>query len=312
MIMCMEKEERKNKEILTENRLSTVNKRETSYEGLAAQFENGEDNIYNLITEDKNILFRPKNVITKEDLRKVPPLRELREGGIEVWEKIQSRATGKDAFIAKQTLKELYKDQYLIKKLYLKPVEVQSFYHSAHDTELPEEITIENGWPTAKGVSLLNPKVVSLILCNYSALKSFNEEKLNSDAWCLMQDFDRISDLALSPYPLLYRIMVYKIDGRQNVEIQQMIEEEFGVRHSLEYISSLWRKKIPTLIASLAEEEYLNHHYLNDAVGTYKRCSKCGSIKLALPKYFSKNKTSKDGFYSICKKCRSLKKEGKY
>lgn len=88
MIMCMEKEERKNKEILTENRLSTVNKRETSYEGLAAQFENGEDNIYNLITEDKNILFRPKNVITKEDLRKVPPLRELREGGIEVWEKI--------------------------------------------------------------------------------------------------------------------------------------------------------------------------------------------------------------------------------
>lgn len=83
----MEKEERKNKKILTENRLSTVNKRETSYEGLAAQFENGEDNIYNLITEDKNILFQPKNTITQQDLEKVPPLKELREG-IATWEKI--------------------------------------------------------------------------------------------------------------------------------------------------------------------------------------------------------------------------------
>jgi hypothetical protein len=90
------------------------------------------------------------------------------------------------------------------------------------------------------------------------------------------------------------------------------LEEEFGVRHSLEYISSLWRKKIPALIASVAEDEYLNYYYLNDAPGKYKKCSKCGQIKLALPKYYSKNKTSKDGFYSICKRCRSIKKEGKY
>ena len=29
---------------------------------------------------------------------------------------------------------------------------------------------------------------------------------------------------------------------------------EFGIKHSLEYISSLWRKKIPKLIASQAED----------------------------------------------------------
>ena len=33
--------------------------------------------------------------------------------------------------------------------------------------------------------------------------------------------------------------------------------------------------------------------------GKYKKCSRCGQIKLAHNKYFSKNKTSKDGFYSI-------------
>ena len=42
--------------------------------------------------------------------------------------------------------------------------------------------------------------------------------------------------------------------------------------------------------------------------GKWKKCSRCGQIKLAHNKYFSKNKTSKDGFYSICKNCRNNKK----
>lgn len=29
---------------------------------------------------------------------------------------------------------------------------------------------------------------------------------------------------------------------------------EFGIKHSVEYISSLWRNKIPKLIASAAED----------------------------------------------------------
>lgn len=57
LILCMEKQERKERKILTDNRMMTVNKRETSFEGLVSQFENGEDGIYNLITENKNIIF---------------------------------------------------------------------------------------------------------------------------------------------------------------------------------------------------------------------------------------------------------------
>ena len=86
---------------------------------------------------------------------------------------------------------------------------------------------------------------------------------------------------------------------------------EFGIKHSLEYISSLWRKKIPKLIASQAEDEYLYWYYLNIEKGKYKKCSRCGQIKLAHNKYFSKNKTSRDGYYSICKKCRNSKNKTK-
>ena len=132
-------------------------------------------------------------------------------------------------------------------------------------------------------------------------------ENLNSDTYFLMNEFDEVSDEALRDYPLYYRIMVLKIDGLQNVEIQKQLELEFGVCHSLEYISSLWRKKIPNLIASKAEDRFLDYHYLVEEKGTYKKCSRCGQIKLAHNKYFSKNSTSKDGFYSICKDCRNHK-----
>ena len=48
------KEEKKEKNILTENRMVTINRRETSLEGLVSQFENGEDGIYGLVNNDKN------------------------------------------------------------------------------------------------------------------------------------------------------------------------------------------------------------------------------------------------------------------
>ena len=53
LIFSMEKQERKERKILTDNRMTTVNKRETSFEGLVTQLENGEDGIYNLITNNK-------------------------------------------------------------------------------------------------------------------------------------------------------------------------------------------------------------------------------------------------------------------
>ena len=71
LILCMEKQEKKEKAILTDNRMTTVNRRETSFEGLVSQLENGEDGIYNLINEDKNVIFYPKISITKKDLEEI-------------------------------------------------------------------------------------------------------------------------------------------------------------------------------------------------------------------------------------------------
>ena len=57
LILCMEKQEKKEKKIITDNRLENINKREMSFEGIVSHFEDGEDGIYSLINEDKNMIF---------------------------------------------------------------------------------------------------------------------------------------------------------------------------------------------------------------------------------------------------------------
>lgn len=305
LVLCMEKQEKKERKLLTDNRMATVNKRETSFEGLISQLENGEDGIYGLAAEDKNMIFQPKIMITKQDLEDIPSLRQLRDS-IHYWEERLKAAEGKQAFVIKKTIIELRKDQYIIKNAYRKPIIPTKLTHSKNFTPLDNDITFDdNGYPVPQGVSLLDPKVVSSILCNYSNLKQDAWGEFEKDTWSLMEDFDKIADKALKNYPVYDKIVEYKIDGLPNIEIQKRLNEEFGVSHSLEYISSLWRNKIPKIIASCAEDEFLEYYYTNEEKGTYKKCSRCGQVKLAHNKYFSKNNTSKDGFYSICKDCRN-------
>ena len=309
----MEKQERKERKILTDNRMMTVNKRECSFEGLVSQLENGEDGIYNLITDNKNQIFQPKVTITKKDLDEIQPLRQLREA-INVWEAKLKVTEGKDAFVIKKALIEMRKDQYVIKNAYRRPIVPNKLTRSTHVIMLPDETSSfddEDGYPIPKGVSLLDPVVCSAILCNYSRLKEDSYDRFEGDLYYLMLDFDEIADKALKEYPLYEKIVECKVDGLQNTQIQEILQVEFGIKHSLEYISSLWRKKIPKLIASQAEDEYLYWYYLNIEKGKYKKCSRCGQVKLAHNKYFSKNKTSRDGFYSICKKCRNSKNKTK-
>lgn len=302
----MEKQEKKEKKILTENRLMTVNKRETSFEGLVSQLENGEDGIYNLINSDKNMIFQPKITITKKDLEDIPCLQQLKDT-ITLWETKMKTVSGKDAFTMKRALIEMRKDQYIIKNAYRKPIVPIKLTRSKYQVVLDEDVKLfdDDGYPIPEGISLMNPDICSCILCNYSRLKEDSWDRFEDDTWYLIYDFEQTCDEALADYPMLMRIVEYKIDGLSNANIQEAIEKEFGIKHSLEYISSLFRNKIPKLIASKAIDKYLDWYYSTQAQGTYKRCSRCGQIKLAHNKYFSLNKTSKDGFYSICKECRN-------
>lgn len=311
IVSAMTPEEKKEKLILTENRMVTVNKRETSMQRIIESLENGEDGLWRMaIDNDKNVLLTHKKEITDKDLEEIKALRDLKEA-IKILEEQEKKASGKKRYKLKKWLIEMHQEQYIIKDSY-KPTMASSGAAVKNLTKisLNEHITIdEKGEPISDcAISFFNPTHVCALLCNYSALKQDCWGKFSWDFWYLMEDLDNLVDATLKDeYPLYYKLLIYKIDGKSNAEIQELLNDEFGITYTVEYLSSLWRNKIPKMIAEKAKEDYLMWHYTYEEYGKWKRCSRCGEVKLAHNRFFSKNNTSKDGFYSICKQCRNKK-----
>ena len=102
IVLAMDPEEKKKKEIITTNRMVTINKRELSYQGLVSQFENGEDGLYNITIEnDKNVLLTPKIAISPKDVAEIPDLKDLQDA-IEIVKKQEKKATGKKKYNLKK------------------------------------------------------------------------------------------------------------------------------------------------------------------------------------------------------------------
>lgn len=310
ILAAMPKDERRQKKILTDNRLVTVNRHETSFEGLISKLENGEDGIYSMISTNRNQFITPQQTITEEDIAEIPELKRLR-GVIENLEKQEKNAVGKNKYLLKKQIIELRQQQYIIKNAFNQPVRLQKNSFAIDNVQYDEKlyITEEDDVAAESGyLTLTNPQHISLLLCNYSNLKEDSYESFNNDMKYILEDLEQLVDETLEKdFPLYYDLLIYKIDGLQNIEIQKKLQETYGIKHSVEYISSLWRNKIPKMIAEKAKEKYLLWHYSSQAVGKWKKCSRCGQIKLANNRFFSKNKSSKDGFYSICKECRNKK-----
>ena len=304
------KEEKKSHTYLTDNRLITVNKRETSFEGLVDKFENGEDGIYNLITNDKNIIFAPKISITEEDIEKVPGLKALKEEMKQIEEAAKS-AVGRRKFLLKKQLIEMRRDQYILKNAYYSPMYFNKTSNKGiNKIDLTERRWVdENGEPQSNGlVSFFNPTHISELLSHYYELKIETKGRYWDDFYYLLNDFDNLLHKALDAYPMYRDIAVMKMKNKTNLEIQEMLKRDYNTSYTVQYISQLWRKKIPKIISDKEKHDYLLWYY-NEHKDIYpwKKCSCCQTLKPANSYFFTRNKTSKDGFYSICKLCRNKK-----
>ena len=315
--------EENDRKILTPSRMYTIKKRETSFEGLVEKLnagrgnadnkKAGEDVIYNMMTNDKNIILDPKNKITKEEIDEIPGLADFSNEIDKIQQKFKEEPHGKNKSSYLKTLIDMRRDRYTIRAGY-KPTIAQQTRKGATATsiEIYEEIEMnpETKEPVVKraNVSLLVQDHVVKILDNYADLKQSNDSKVRSDFYYLMEEVDSlINQTFKDKYPVYYDLIQYKIDKKTNAEIQKMLKEKHNITYSIEYISSLWKNKIPKMLVNQAQENYIVWYYKTTGKGTWKTCSKCGQTKLAHNRFFSKNKTSKDGFYSICKECRNKK-----
>lgn len=314
VVNAISKQEKKERKILTDNRMVTINKRETSFEGILDKLE-FEDSIYSFVDENKQTILTPKISITKQDLEDIPILKDLKADIAKI-EAAAKTARGQHKYRLKKWLIELRQDQYVIKDGYRKPQRFVKITHNLinENDNYDEEVIInEEKRVSSEGtISLYNPKHIGLLLHYYSELKQETWGHFDSDIWAMMLDLDNLIERAFAEtQPMLYDILIMKIDGMYNVDISEEIDKKYGKKYTNEYISSLWRRKIPKLIAEAAEQDYLEWYYTVKEKGKWKKCSRCGQVKLAHNFYFSKNKSSRDGLYSICKCCRNAKTRAK-
>lgn len=298
--------------IVTKNRDATVSKRQVSFEETVAGLVNGEDGIYSMIINDKDALLDMRSPITEEDKANIPGIAE-NLAVIDTLKAQLEQARGHRRYLLKCQIISKYQELYTLKSSHSNlpaRAKTPSQILALASVTLDENITVnENGAPESDGViSLFRKEHVFFLLDYYQTLKQETEGKFSSDLYYLLLDLEKLVDVALADEPLLRDIVRWKTQGYTGAEIVDMVAEDYGVFHTEQYYSVIWRSRIPRLVAEAAKKKWLIWHYTYEDPKSahWKICRTCGKVKLASPYFFDRN-TSNDGFYSMCKCCRSEK-----
>lgn len=301
-------------EITTESRLVTIKKHETSYQSLSAKFEAGADAVEALsqsrsVTQER--ITRKIKPITQRELNEIPGLKQRFESA-QFWAEKKKSSTGRAAWIAAKAFREDKAFCYEIRDNYYGVMQttVPPSY-----TPYPEEYPVKewidpDGTIHYEGASLMKKNLCRELLHSQVRIKGKNWGKFN-DMWFLLMDFERYMCEVLGDLPIFAAIVECKWSGLSNNNIIIEIEEEFGKKYTAEQISNIYCNKIPELIAERATDHFIEYWYTYEEKGTYKTCSCCGRTLIAHPRFFNRNSTSKDGFYSQCKTCRSKNRKKK-
>lgn len=160
-----------------------------------------------------------------------------------------------------------------------------------------------------KGTIYFKQPLIDSTEIDYNQFDFFNEDMIREllrikprhdfqdDLACLTYDIQRIidkcnfSDVELDIIDMM----------RSNYDVSE-IARELDCKYQV--VQSIINKMIKKTINKY-EDTYEDWYYLNIAKGKYKKCSKCGEIKIANERHFSPKKDSKDGFHPYCKECRS-------
>ena len=306
-------EKNKKYPIVTKNRDLTVNKRQISFEDTVSKLQNGEDGLYSMIINDKNVIMDMREPLTQEDIDTIPSLKEKAEYIERLKQRLET-TTGKAKYNVKRDLINTYKEMYVIKTSFKgqsTKAKLNAQIASMAHMPIPEHIYLdENDVPRSDGfISLLKPDHVFFLLKYYQILKQESWEDLHSDMrWLLIDLEDTVVRALLPQHEILYDLLVWEIDGLTGAEIAEKMADKYGVFHSEQYFSTLWCRKIPKMVAEQAQKDWLIWHYRfeDPKNAKWKICNTCGKTKPAHSLFFHKN-TSRDGFYSKCKDCRSKK-----
>jgi hypothetical protein len=151
-------------------------------------------------------------------------------------------------------------------------------------------------------LDLSKEKHVLELLNHYALLKQAYYDKPNSDMWAILTDLENLIDKTeFEKY--IKDILIMKIDGCPASEIVEYISREYEIDLTEKRVSEIYNNIIPKMIVDTYIQEREDWIFTFKVKGTYKTCSKCKQVKLASERYFSLDRSRKDGFFPYCKKC---------
>lgn len=149
-----------------------------------------------------------------------------------------------------------------------------------------------------------DPNHIKALINNYQLMYDFFKEKLDTYGRTLIFDFERYREMA-NLSPVREFILDKKIQRVPPQEISFLLQEQFGLKYTENYIGHIVLHEIPEKIAVVATR---NRMLLETPEEDRKVCYRCGR---ALPRntlFYSRNRNRKDGFSSVCKECEKIRR----
>ena len=189
---------------------------------------------------------------------------------------------------------------------------------TSHDSDCLHEREVKNSYQNYDGLheravtfDLRDPNSWLQLLPYYNTiynakLEAEERHDIESEAPALWNTIQYYFDRALMQAE--YRLIVeMKSENWRNEDINNELRRRNLKTFSVNYISTIYKKRIPKLLAQAVEAHYELALAL-DQPDEWKRCSKCGKLLHLDSNHFRRLGKSKDGFVGSCKQCDKKKR----
>lgn len=141
----------------------------------------------------------------------------------------------------------------------------------------------------------------------WKEIEGMINDEPHAPLWELLWTFEIYQNLTeLSDQQII--ILEGKKAGKSNKEIQVELQENLGIFHQVNYISTIYLKLIGKIIETveLNYDEWLAKDYGK----AWKKCNYCGKYWLRDPRRFVRKAKAQDGLVGRCKFCDKQKRRG--
>lgn len=251
----------------------------------------------------------PQQQITEQDIINIPGLQQVEQLIQSLAQQRKSpHITNVEKSRIQGLISELRADQYIIKESYLRPISFKRLNYTTTEYDFFEDTFYYNDQNKRIHVSnntidLGNPHHIHKILELYTKLRQDHYDDTQSDMRYILDTVDWL--ISESNFKEIFsRLIILRIDGFTYADISHLFLTEYNIDVSESYLSKVYTKQIPERIAKTYTTSYEEWYYTYKEKGEFKKCSKCGRIKLANTNYFNKdNRKKKDPLRNICKEC---------